>query len=70
MNNKHERIAAIEQIQTKAYQLDSVSLIAQEGRVQELNSERIEYLFGLIGELSRDIANLADFSLNLEDLNA
>jgi len=70
MNNQHTQWQLIEDIKTKAYQLDSISLIAQGGSVDGLDSEIIENLFGLMSNLSREILTLAENSISMESNNA
>lgn len=51
---------SLELLITKANQLKVISLIAQEGHVEELSSEETTNLFGLISEISREIVLLAE----------
>jgi len=68
--NKHNQWALVEEIKTKAYQLDSISIVAQSGDLDGLNPEITENLFGLISDLSKEILTLAEKSLSLVSPNA
>lgn len=70
MNNKIRKLELIEKIKVKAHQLDSISLIAQDGDFDGLHSEITENLFGLMSNLSRDIVTLTEHALNAEESNA
>jgi hypothetical protein len=69
-NNTHKRWKLIEEIKTKAHQLDSISIIAQASDFDGLNSEVTDNLFGLMSNLSKDILILADDSFNTEKSHA
>jgi hypothetical protein len=69
-NSTHKRWVLIEEIKTKAHQLDSISIIAQGSDLDGLNSEVTENLFGLMSNLSKDILVLADDSFNTEKSHA
>jgi hypothetical protein len=68
--NKHNQWTLVEKIKTKAYQLDSISIVAQSGDLDGLNPEITENLFGLMGDLSKEILTLAEQSLSLVSRNA
>lgn len=66
----YTRCALIEEIISKAYQVDSISIIAPEARLQELNTESIASLFELTSNLSREVVALAEQVLALEGYSA
>lgn len=70
MENNKNVISSMESILWKANQLCSVSLIAQEGKIEELYADRATYLFVLMTELSTEIISLAEDSLTTERTNA
>lgn len=70
ISNKNKRLGLTEEIKTKAYQLDSISIIAQGGDLDGLNSEITENLFGLMSNLSREIIELAECSESTEESHA
>jgi hypothetical protein len=70
INRKNKQWVFIEEIKTKAYQLDSISIIAQSSNLDGLNPEITENLFRLISDLSKEILILAEKSLSLVSPNA
>lgn len=55
-----EILSLKEMIVTKAEQISTIALVAQAGSIEELTTDRIESLFGLLIDLSSDISNSAD----------
>jgi len=70
INSRNKRWELIEEIKTKAYQLDSISVISQSSDLDGLNSEITENLFGLMSNLSKEILVLAEDTFNVEESNA
>lgn len=57
-------VDAQEIIITKAEQLNALALVAQEGNIESLSTEKIESLFSLIIDISIEISAIAKRSLN------
>ena len=70
MSNQRTANELLESIYTKALHLDSVSLVAQAGNVEELSQEETENLFGLFSSLSKEISCLAIQAMSKEEMNA
>lgn len=64
MKSNNNALLQIEIISSKALQLNTVALVAQENGLEGINPQSTESLLGLISELSHDIIHLAESIVN------
>lgn len=67
MKSNNNALLQVEIISSKALQLNTVALVAQENGLEGVNSHSTESLLGLISELSQDIIYLAESIVNGDD---
>jgi len=65
MNDTNGQFQILEEIKSKAYQLDSISIVAQSSDLDGLNIEIKENLFGVMSDLSREILVLVEKSFSV-----
>ncbi|RHW75778.1 hypothetical protein [Colwellia sp. RSH04] len=61
-----KQLKIIEVITSKADQINVIASVAQQGSIEELNADKIESLFGLIMQISKDISLIANQSVFTE----